>query len=126
MTATSAIEDGYNYPEYPLPYRLIAAAVDCHPSEIDRTDGSYQEVIGLLAEHDHASLLALANAMSLEGDWGVDDVEEAVTNALHEYARLRAVADAADAYLTGGCSTAGLARLNAARDALRASAVPRG
>ena len=39
---------------------------------------------------------------------------------------LQKVADALDAYLKGGCSTAGLARLNAARDALRGLAVPRG
>lgn len=82
-------ESPYGYPDQPLPVRIVCAVADCEPGEIDRTDGDYEEVVGLLAEHDYANLLAIADVMGLEGDWGTDDVEEAVTEALHEYRRFR-------------------------------------
>lgn len=86
--------DPYNYPGLPLIKRLILAAnPDLTPDDlhgVGEGDGMYDEAAGLLANHDWHIDLAIAEAMGLQGDWGVDDVNEAVTDALHEYRDLRA------------------------------------
>lgn len=88
--------DPFGYPELPIEKRLFLAA---NP-DLDETavqgwhredgDGCREEIIGLLADHDWRTEIAIANTMGLVGDWGTDDVNEAVTNALHEYRDLRA------------------------------------
>jgi hypothetical protein len=88
-TPTAPVSE-YEYESYPLVKRIVALAADVHPSEVDSTDGSYQDVEGLLAERDYAASLAIAETLGLTGDWETDDVTEAITEALHEYRELRA------------------------------------
>lgn len=85
--------DPFDYPSLPIVQRLIAVAADLTEDEarqLDETDGSYVEVAGILNDHDWHTELAIADALGLEGEWGTDDVNEAVTNALHEYRDQRA------------------------------------
>lgn len=93
----TSVPSPYPYSDAPVAVRIVACTHDIDASQVDRTDGCYTDVVGLLAEHDHATDVAAANAMGLAGDWDTDDVNEAVTNALHEYRGHRAALDSARA-----------------------------
>jgi hypothetical protein len=96
MTGHSAhgYEDPFNNPELPLVQRILLACWDdMDPEDVpgrEDGDGAYDEVSGLIGDHDWHINLAIADTMGLRGYWGTDDVDEAVTNALHEYRDLRA------------------------------------
>lgn len=91
-------EDPYDYPDLPLWQRLwLAAHSDLDPDAlygVGEGDGAYDTINGLLAQQDWRYDVTVANTMGLPGDWGVDDVTDAVANALHEYRDLRAQRDA--------------------------------
>lgn len=88
--------DPYDYPELPIEKRLfLAAHPDLGPDFLygwGEGDGAYDTIRGLLARESWLGDVAVANTMGLVGNWDVDDVNEAVTNALHEYRDLRAAA----------------------------------
>lgn len=92
-------EDPYDYPELPIEKRLfLAAHSDLGPEFLygwGEGDGAYDTIRGLLADDQWRNEIAIANTMGLVGDWGTDDVHEAVTNALHEYRELKATPEAA-------------------------------
>lgn len=91
-------EDPYDYPELPIEKRLfLAAHSDLEPEFLygwGDGDGAYDTITGLLADDRWRNDITIANTMGLVGDWGTDDVHEAVTNALHEYREMK-VASAA-------------------------------
>lgn len=91
-------EDPYDYPELPIEKRLfLAAHSDLGPEFLygwGEGDGAYDTITGLLADDSWRNEIAIANTMGLVGDWGKDDVNEAVTNALHEYRELKATPEA--------------------------------
>ena len=84
------VPDAYDHPGWPLVSRIVAIATDTDPTMPDETDGVDNAVTGLLADQSWRDHVAMADVMGLVGDWGTDDVVQAVTDALHEYPRLRA------------------------------------
>jgi hypothetical protein len=91
-------EDPYDYPDLPIEKRLfLAAHSDLGPEFLygwGEGDGAYDTITGLLADDHWRNDIAIANTMGLVGDWGTDDVHEAVTNALHEYREMKAASAA--------------------------------
>lgn len=84
------VPDPYDHPGWPLVSRIVAIATDTAPTMPNETDGVDNAVTGLLADQSWRDHVAMADVMGLVGDWGTDDVVQAVTDALHEYPRLRA------------------------------------
>ena len=82
-------DDPYDYPGWPLEQRIVAIVADIDVKQVDTSGGDYEEVVGLIANARWRELVLMADTMGLVGDWGVDDVEEAVINALHEYRKLK-------------------------------------
>jgi hypothetical protein len=88
--------DWYQHPSpYPHlnPVRQMLTAAGWEEQEALRAsdgDGSHDEVLALMIDHDYRTDLAIAHTMGLVGDWGTDDIHDAVTNALHEYRDFRA------------------------------------
>ncbi|HEY1119457.1 MAG TPA: hypothetical protein VGE43_17210, partial [Acidimicrobiales bacterium] len=85
------VPDPYDHPGWPLVSRIVAIATDTAPTMPNETDGVDNAVTGLLADQSWRDHVAMADVMGLVGDWGTDDVVQAVTDALHEYPRLRAL-----------------------------------
>ncbi|MER7433151.1 hypothetical protein ABT341_00325 [Pseudonocardia alni] len=85
------VPDAYDHPGWPLVSRIVAIATDTAPTMPNETDGVDNAVTGLLADQSWRDHVAMADVMGLVGDWGTDDVVQAVTDALHEYPRLRAL-----------------------------------
>lgn len=89
---TGLVEDRFDYPELPLWQRLWLAVTDDDPDVlygVGEGDGAYDTINGLLGQEYCRYDVAVANAMGLTGDWGVDDVTEAVSDAFQEYRGLR-------------------------------------
>src|SRR5688500_17925439 len=99
LAETKAKADQYNYPHLSIEKRLyLAANPDLGEEAVQGWrhgdgDGCREEILGLLAHHDWLRDVAAARALGLVGDWGMDDVYEAVTEALHDYPVQRAEVD---------------------------------
>jgi hypothetical protein len=78
-------DDPYDHPGHSLVKRIIAIAADVDPSQVDPTDGSYEQITGLLSDDAWQVTVELADALGLEGDWQVDDVSVAVADELASY-----------------------------------------
>lgn len=87
----TSVPSPYPYPDLPIERRLVLAATGDDPDSLSGWgDDGYHEIRGLIGEVEHLMMVAAANAMGLVGDWDTDDVEAAVTEALHEHRGLRA------------------------------------